>query len=439
MLTEGGGGPYGWGMVEAAVAAIRRGGLIVVTDDADRENEGDLVIAADAVTPEAIAFMAVHGRGLICLAMEPQRLDELHVSQMVPGVGAETNFAVSIDLDVPGSTGISAADRSATIRHAVDPGSVASDFRRPGHVFPLRYTRGGVLARRGHTEASVDLARLAGRTPAGVICEILNDDGSMARGAQLRSFARRHRLPMVSVAEIADHLRARADLADQPAPRASSSLVRLAAETVLPSRYGQWTTLGFQGTDGLEYVALTQGDLSQEGPTLVRLHSECLTGDALGSARCDCGEQLQMAMQQISAHGRGVIVYIRGHEGRGIGLLPKLQAYALQDRGLDTVDANLALGYRSDAREYAGAAEVLRALGISEVRLLTNNTRKVTGLRDNGIDVTQRIPLITTPSADNLRYLWTKQTRMDHHLDNHGQGCTARTAAGARRDALREG
>jgi GTP cyclohydrolase II len=244
---------------------------------------------------------------------------------------------------------------------------------------------------------------------------------------------------MVSVAEIADHLRARADLADQPAPRASSSLVRLAAETVLPSRYGQWTTLGFQGTDGLEYVALTQGDLSQEGPTLVRLHSECLTGDALGSARCDCGEQLQMAMQQISAHGRGVIVYIRGHEGRGIGLLPKLQAYALQDRGLDTVDANLALGYRSDAREYAGAAEVLRALGISEVRLLTNNTRKVTGLRDNGIDVTQRIPLITTPSADNLRYLWTKQTRMDHHLDNHGQGCTARTAAGARRDALREG
>jgi len=404
-------------MFEAAIDAIRRGGMIVVTDDADRENEGDLVIAADAVTPEAIAFMAVQGRGLVCLSMEPERLDALQMSPMVPGEGAETNFAVSIDLDVPGSTGISAADRSATIRRAVDASSVASDFRRPGHVFPLRYTRGGVLARRGHTEASVDLARLAGRTPAGVICEILNDDGSMARGTQLRTFAQRHRLPMISVAEVADHLMAHPELADQPAPREATPVVRLAAETVLPGRYGQWTTWGFQGTDGLEYVALTQGDLSQEKSPLVRLHSECLTGDALGSARCDCGEQLQMAMEQICAHGRGVVVYIRGHEGRGIGLLPKLQAYALQDRGLDTVDANLALGYQSDARDYAGAAEVLRALGVNQVRLLTNNAGKVTGLRDNGIDVIQRIPLITTPSADNLRYLWTKQTRMDHHLD----------------------
>jgi 3,4-dihydroxy 2-butanone 4-phosphate synthase/GTP cyclohydrolase II len=403
--------------------------MIVVTDDADREDEGDLVIAADAVTPAAIAFMAVQGRGLVCLSMEPQRLDALQMSPMVPGRQAETNFAVSIDLDVPGSTGISAADRSATIRKAVDPGSVAADFRRPGHVFPLRYTRGGVLARRGHTEASVDLARLAGRTPAGVICEILNDDGSMARGAQLRSFARRHGLPMTSVSDVADHLRAHPELADQSTPSGSRPVVRLVAETVLPGRYGQWTTWGFQDTNGLEYVALTQGDLSKETSPLVRLHSECLTGDALRSARCDCGEQLQMAMQQISARGCGVIVYIRGHEGRGIGLLPKLQAYALQDRGLDTVDANLALGYESDARDYAGAAEVLRTLGVGQVRLLTNNVGKVAGLRDNGIDVTQRIPLITNPSADNLRYLWTKQTRMDHHL-NHAVGDDLNHAVG---------
>jgi 3,4-dihydroxy 2-butanone 4-phosphate synthase/GTP cyclohydrolase II len=405
-------------MLKVAVDAIGRGEMVVVTDDADREDEGDLVIAADATSPEAIAFMAVHGRGLVCLSMMPDRLDALQMSPMVAGLGAETNFAVSIDLDIPGSTGISAHDRSATIRRAVDTGSVAADFRRPGHVFPLRYTRGGVLARRGHTEASVDLARLAGRTPAGVICEILNDDGSMARGAQLRAFANRHGLPMISVAELADYLCEHPELADRPAAAESKPAVRMVAETVLPGRYGEWATWGFEGRDGLDYVALTQGDLSEGTPPLVRVHSECLTGDALGSARCDCGEQLQMAMQQINAHGRGVIVYVRGHEGRGIGLLPKLQAYALQDRGLDTVDANLALGYESDAREYAGAAEVLQILGVQRVRLLTNNAEKVAGLQKHGIDVTQRIPLITTPCADNLRYLWTKQTRMDHHLDH---------------------
>jgi 3,4-dihydroxy 2-butanone 4-phosphate synthase/GTP cyclohydrolase II len=400
-------------MLAEAVDAIRRGRMVVVTDDADRENEGDLVIAADAVTSESIAFMAVQGRGLICVAMEPRRLDALELAPMVAGGGAETNFAVSIDLDVPGSTGISAADRAATIRRAVDASSVASDFRRPGHVFPLRYTPGGVLARRGHTEASVDLARLAGRTPAGVICEILNDDGTMARGAVLRAFAEWYGLPMISVAELADHLRANPQWADQSGA-GSDAVVRLAAETVLPSRYGDWRTFGFRGGDGLEYVVLVRGNPGADGPGLVRLHSECLTGDALGSARCDCGEQLQMSMRQISDEGAGAVVYIRGHEGRGIGLLPKLRAYALQDQGLDTVDANLALGYRSDSREYAGAAAVLRTLGLVRVRLLTNNARKVTGLRDNGIDVTERIPLITTPSSDNLHYLWTKQTRMGH-------------------------
>jgi len=354
------------------------------------------------------------------VAMEPRRLDALELAPMVAGGGAETNFAISIDLDVPGSTGISAADRAATIRRAVDASSVASDFRRPGHVFPLRYTSGGVLARRGHTEASVDLTRLAGRTAAGVICEILNDDGTMARGAVLRSFAERYGLPMISVAELADHLRANPQWADQPRA-GGDAMVRLAAETVLPSRYGDWRAFGFRGGDGLEYVVLVRGNPGAAGPALVRLHSECLTGDALGSARCDCGEQLQMSMRQISDEGAGAVVYIRGHEGRGIGLLPKLRAYALQDQGLDTVDANLALGYRSDSREYAGAAAVLRTLGLGRVRLLTNNARKVTGLRDNGIDVTERIPLITTPSSDNLHYLWTKQARMGHALGGeHG-------------------
>jgi 3,4-dihydroxy 2-butanone 4-phosphate synthase/GTP cyclohydrolase II len=405
-------------MMPAALDAIRRGLAVVVTDDATRENEGDLVIAADAVTPESIAFMAVHCRGLICLAMEPRRLDALQLGPMVPGAHAETNFAVSFDFDEPGSTGISAVDRARTIRRAVDPTSVASEFRRPGHVFPLRYTPGGVLTRRGHTEASVDLARIAGRAPAGVICEILNDDGTMARGAALHTFADRHQLPIVSVTQIADHLHQHPELAAQTRVPGGSDTVRLVAETVLPSKHGDWKTYGFRGPGQLEYVALTLGDPVGTAPALVRLHSECLTGDALGSARCDCGEQLERAMQHISAVGTGTIVYIRGHEGRGIGLLPKLQAYALQDRGWDTVDANTALGYESDSRDYSGAAEVLRELGITSVRLLTNNNAKVAGLRDSGIDVVARIPLVCTPSAENLRYLWTKQTRMGHQLND---------------------
>ncbi|HTK60855.1 MAG TPA: 3,4-dihydroxy-2-butanone-4-phosphate synthase [Pseudonocardia sp.] len=409
-------------MISRALDAIRRGETIIVTDDADRENEGDLVIAADAVTPQSIAFMAVHGRGLICLSLEPERLDALGIGPMVPGPGAETNFAVSIDFEEAGSTGISAADRARTILHTLDDGARPGDFRRPGHVFPLRYTRGGVLARRGHTEASVDLARLAGRAPAGVICEILNDDGTLARGADLVAFADRHGLEMTSVAEIAEYLAERtaqlpaaADASRAVPPGAEVSLV---ATTVLPSRYGTWRTHGFRGSDDLEYVVISMGEPELAQPALVRLHSECLTGDALGSVRCDCGDQLETAMQRIAEEGVGAIVYIRGHEGRGIGLLPKLQAYALQDEGWDTVDANLALGYRSDARTYPGAAAVLRELGINSVRLLTNNVEKVSGLGDNGIEVAQRIPLISTPSAANLRYLMTKRNRMGHQL--HG-------------------
>jgi 3,4-dihydroxy 2-butanone 4-phosphate synthase/GTP cyclohydrolase II len=411
-------------MISRALEAIRRGETVIVTDDADRENEGDLVIAADAVTSESIAFMAVHGRGLICLSLEPERLDALQIGPMLPGGEAETNFAVSVDFDEAGSTGISAADRARTIRHTLVDAARPTDFRRPGHVFPLRYTRGGVLARRGHTEASVDLARLAGRTPAGVICEILNDDGTMARGADLVAFADRHGLEMTSVAEIAEYLAQQPDAHLAPAA-ASEASVSLVAKTVLPSRYGTWQTHGFRGSDNLEYVVLTMGEPERAQPALVRLHSECLTGDALGSVRCDCGEQLEMAMQRIAEEGVGAIVYIRGHEGRGIGLLPKLQAYALQDQGWDTVDANLVLGYQSDARTYPGAAAVLRELGISGVRLLTNNVEKVAGLRENGIEVSRRIPLISTPSAANLRYLWTKQNRMGHQL----HGLTERTNA----------
>jgi 3,4-dihydroxy 2-butanone 4-phosphate synthase/GTP cyclohydrolase II len=393
------------------VAAIARGEAVIVTDDDDRENEGDVVIAADAVDAAAITFMAVHCRGLICLSMTPDRLDALQIGPMVPGRNAETNFAVSVDLDVPGSTGISAADRARTIRRAVHREATAADFRRPGHVFPLRYTSGGVLARRGHTEASIDLARLAGRTPAGVICEIINDDGTMARGPSLEAFADRHNLCVVSIDELAR---------DLASPMHSAALrggeVRPVAETVLPTRYGRWRTIGLRGDDGLEYVALIFGRPTEQPAPLVRIHSECLTGDALGSERCDCGTQLAMAMERISVEGDGVIVYVCGHEGRGIGLLPKLQAYALQDQGFDTVDANVHLGYEVDGRSYKGAAAVLRHLGLGTVRLLTNNPRKIQELRDNGIHVAQRIPHIAPASADSISYLRTKRTRLQHRL-----------------------
>jgi 3,4-dihydroxy 2-butanone 4-phosphate synthase/GTP cyclohydrolase II len=366
--------------------------------------------------------MAVQGRGLICLALEPARCAALDLAPMVGGAGHETNFTVSVDLDVPGSTGISATDRARTIRRAVDPAAVATDFRRPGHVFPLRYSPGGVLARRGHTEASVDLARLAGRAPAGVICEIMNDDGTMARGADLAAFAERHGLPIVSIAEVADHLRERRRLPGSPAmpdpaapPTAMGGIERV-VDTVLPTRFGRWRTVGFRSDDGLEYVALLLGEPAGDDRALVRIHSECLTGDALGSERCDCGRQLELAMEQISAARCGAVVYVRGHEGRGIGLLPKLQAYALQDGGLDTVDANLYLGYDVDARSYCGAAAVLLSLGIRRVRLLTNNPDKVTALRDAGITVAGRLPLVVPTSPDNLRYLTAKRARLGHEL-----------------------
>jgi 3,4-dihydroxy 2-butanone 4-phosphate synthase/GTP cyclohydrolase II len=366
------------------------------------------------VTDEIIAFMAVQCRGLICLALEPERLDQLDIHLMVPGAQAETNFTVSIDLDVPGATGISAADRARTIRRAVNPNALATDFRRPGHVFPLRYSPGGVLTRRGHTEASVDLARLAGRAPGAAICEIMNDDGTMARGAQVHRFAEQHGFVVVSIAEIIEFVCAGAE----EAPAHVSVAIEEVANTVLPTRHGRWATTGYRDSDGLEYVVLSLGDpTATDGDApLVRIHSECLTGDALGSERCDCGRQLALAKDLIGGEGSGVIVYIRGHEGRGIGLLPKLEAYALQDGGLDTVDANLELGFEVDARSYRGAAAVLAARGMDRVRLLTNNPRKVAALEAEGIDVVRREPLLVRPSADNVAYLVSKRRRLDHVL-----------------------
>jgi 3,4-dihydroxy 2-butanone 4-phosphate synthase / GTP cyclohydrolase II len=402
--------------VLSAIAAMARGEAIVVTDDADREDEGDLVMAADAVDAASIAFMAVQCRGLICLAMEPQRLDELELGPMVPGAHAETNFTVSIDFDIPGSTGISAADRARTIRQAVDPSTGPREFRRPGHVFPLRYTPGGVLSRRGHTEASVDLARLAGRAPAAVICEIMNDDGTMARGASLLDFARGHGLVVVSIDELARFIVEEAPFgSDEPAVLAAASVEEVVT-TTLPTRFGRWQTTGFRGRDGLEYIVLSLGDPKSCPAPLVRVHSECLTGDALGSERCDCGRQLEMSMEKIRDEGQGVIVYVRGHEGRGIGLMPKLQAYALQDGGLDTVDANLELGYEADSRTYAGVAAVLLASGFHSIRLLTNNPQKVEALTEGGLQITQRLPLIVPLSEDNIAYLSTKRARMQHRL-----------------------
>jgi 3,4-dihydroxy 2-butanone 4-phosphate synthase/GTP cyclohydrolase II len=400
--------------VREAIAAIAAGRPVVVTDHPDREDEADLVVAADAVDDAVIAFMAVHCRGLICLALEPERLEALEMELMVPGAKAETNFTVSVDLEVPGSTGISAAARAATIRRAINPSAVPGDFRRPGHVFPLRYSPGGVLTRAGHTEASVDLARLAGRAAGAAICEIMNDDGTMARGQQVERFADRHGFPIVSIAEIIEFVSASTDEVPEPA----RVVVDEIATTVLPTAHGSWTTTGYRDGDGLEYVVLTMGGATRDDgrAPLVRIHSECLTGDALGSERCDCGGQLALAKDLISAEGAGTIVYVRGHEGRGIGLLPKLEAYALQDRGLDTVDANLELGFEADARSYRGAAAVLVARGVERVRLLTNNPRKVAALEAEGIDVVRREPLLVLPSTDNVAYLDSKRRRLDHQL-----------------------
>jgi len=396
--------------VELAIAEIAAGRAIVVIDDASRENEGDIVFAASKATRELLAFTIRHARGLICVPMLGEDLDRLQLPPMTSDNQEHmgTAFTISVDARDGITTGISAADRARTIRTLVDSATEPYEIVRPGHVFPLRYAEGGVLRRAGHTEAAVDLARLAGLTPAGVVAEIFNDDGTMARLPQLRAFADEHGLPLISIAQLIEYR------------RHSELTVRRVVETRVPNQHGEWRALGYQNSvDGTEHLALVLGDLDAPGePVLVRMHSECLTGDVFGSRRCDCGAQLAAAMAAIAAEGRGIVLYLRGHEGRGIGLLSKLRAYQLQDAGADTVDANLELGLPADAREYSTGAQMLADLGVRSLRLLTNNPAKMAGLSGFGIEVTGRVSVPVPATEENLRYLIAKRDRLGHQLDN---------------------
>ncbi|MGN6162476.1 MAG: bifunctional 3,4-dihydroxy-2-butanone-4-phosphate synthase/GTP cyclohydrolase II [Marmoricola sp.] len=398
--------------VEDAIAAIAAGKAVVVVDDEDRENEGDLIFAASKATPELMAFTIRHSSGVICVPMPAEILDRLEIPLMTPHNKDKlrTAYTISVDARDGVSTGISAADRAHTARVLADSATEPWELTRPGHVFPLRYREGGVLVRRGHTEAAVDLARLAGLTPAGVLVEIVNDDGTMKRGPELREFADEHGLLMISIEQMVEYRR-----------RTEMNLQR-AATTTLPTAAGMFTAIGYEETvEGGEQVALVVGDpaaLADGRPVLTRVHSECLTGDAFGSQRCDCGPQLDEAMRLVQAEGRGVVVYLRGHEGRGIGLLSKLKAYALQDQGRDTVDANLELGLPADSRHYAAASQILRDLGIHRVRLLSNNPDKSAELGRYGIEVSEVIGLALEPNEYNLAYLRTKRDRLGHALPN---------------------
>jgi 3,4-dihydroxy 2-butanone 4-phosphate synthase / GTP cyclohydrolase II len=393
--------------VERAIADIAAGRPVVVVDDEDRENEGDLIFAAAKATPELMAFTIRHSSGVICVPMPADMLDRLEIPLMTPHNRdrMRTQFTISVDARDGVSTGISATDRAHTARVLADSATEPWEITRPGHVFPLRYCEGGVLSRRGHTEAAVDLARLAGLTPVGVLVEIVNDDGTMRRAPQLREFADEHGLAMISIDDLV-RFRHRVEV-----------LVERVAETRLPTRHGDFTAYGYRSRiDGSEHLALVYGDLTGPEPVLTRVHSECLTGDVFGSQRCDCGPQLDEALDRVVDAGRGVVVYLRGHEGRGIGLVAKLEAYALQDRGRDTVDANLDLGLPADARHYGAASQVLRDLGVTHVQLLTNNPQKSAALEDFGVSVDAEVPLTPRPNPHNLRYLRTKRDRMGHQI-----------------------
>ncbi|HET8603572.1 MAG TPA: bifunctional 3,4-dihydroxy-2-butanone-4-phosphate synthase/GTP cyclohydrolase II [Marmoricola sp.] len=396
--------------VEDAITDIAAGRAVVVVDDEDRENEGDIIFAASRATPELMAFTIRHSSGVICVPMPAEMLDRLEIPLMTPHNRdrMRTAYTVSVDARDGVSTGISAADRAHTARVLADSATEPWELTRPGHVFPLRYREGGVLVRRGHTEAAVDLARAAGLTPAGVLVEVVNDDGTMKRGQQLRDFADEHGLRLISIEQLV-HYRRRTEMH-----------VERRAETRLPTEHGEFTAFGYRITvDDSEHVALVYGDpaaLRDGRPVLTRVHSECLTGDVFGSARCDCGPQLGEAMDRIAAEGRGVVIYLRGHEGRGIGLLAKLQAYQLQDGGRDTVDANLDLGLPADARHYGAATQILRDLGVASVRLMTNNPDKTRSLESYGVAVAERVPLTPRPNDHNLAYLQTKRDRMGHVL-----------------------
>ncbi|GAA4666007.1 bifunctional 3,4-dihydroxy-2-butanone-4-phosphate synthase/GTP cyclohydrolase II [Streptomyces chumphonensis] len=404
--------------VERAVADIAAGRPVVVVDDEDRENEGDLVVAAERVTPELVAFMMNECRGLICVPMEEPELDRLDLPQMVARntESMSTAFTVSVDAAPRHgvTTGISAADRATTIRLLTDPAADADDFVRPGHVFPLRARTGGVLTRPGHTEAGVDLARLAGLRPAAAIVEIAGEDGTMLRLPELVPFARKHSLSIISIEALIAYRRSRTDAA---APVGTPPAVTREAVTRLPTAHGPFRAHGYRSTlDGVEHIALVAGELGDGEDVLVRMHSECLTGDIFGSQRCDCGPQLDASLRRVQEEGRGVVVYLRGHEGRGIGLLSKLRAYELQERGRDTLDANLELGLPADARDYAAGARMLADLGVRSVRLLTNNPAKSEALTRHGVAVTGREPMPVQAGEHNIRYLRTKRDRMGHDL-----------------------
>jgi 3,4-dihydroxy 2-butanone 4-phosphate synthase/GTP cyclohydrolase II len=393
--------------IEEAVADIRAGRMVLVVDAADRENEGDFIMAAENATADDINFMATHGRGIVCLPVAAWRLDELGIQQMVSGTGIdETAFTVSIDYRPGVTTGTSAHDRAVTAAAIVDPGVGPRDFHRPGHVFPLRAKEGGVLRRAGHTEAAVDLAELAGLFPAGVICEVMHEDGTMARLPELVRVARAFGLKLISIADLIEYRRRR------------EVLVQRVAEATLPTEWGDFRAYAYDSTvDGRTHVALVHGDLGDGDKVLTRVHSECLTGDVFGSLRCDCGRQLDAALEQVAEAGRGVVLYMRGHEGRAIGLTHKLRAYELQDRGRDTVEANLELGFAADQRDYGIGAQILVDLGIRSMRLLTNNPDKRAGLEGYGLSIDERIPLQTEPTVHNRDYLRTKAEKMGHLLD----------------------
>lgn len=394
--------------VEEAVAAIGRGEIVVVVDDEDRENEGDLIMAAEFATEEKLAFFVRHTSGVICAPVTDERADALDLALMVADntEAMSTAFTVTVDYAQGTSTGISAHDRALTLRALADPATSAADFARPGHIFPLRARAGGVLKRAGHTEAAVDLARMAGLAPAGVLCEIVNDDGTMARLNDLVPFAQRHGLVFISIADL---IRYR---------RRTEKLVTRFSEATIPTGHGDFTAVVYDSAvDGQQHVAFVMGDPSQVDEVLVRVHSECLTGDIFGSLRCDCGPQLDQALAQIAATGTGVVVYLRGHEGRGIGLGHKIRAYSLQEEGHDTVDANLRQGLPVDSREYGIGAQILVDLGVRSMRLMTNNPAKYGGLRGYGLEISQRVPLETEPTAQNIAYLRTKQQRLGHILD----------------------
>jgi 3,4-dihydroxy 2-butanone 4-phosphate synthase/GTP cyclohydrolase II len=396
----------GLATIEEAIDEFRNGRFVIIIDDEDRENEGDLTIPAQFATPEAINFMARFGRGLICVPLTGERLDDLHVPMMAPNNSSHfgTPFSVSVEARSGVTTGISAADRARTVQVLIDPKSRPEDLVMPGHIFPLRARDGGVLVRAGQTEATVDLCKLAGLYPGGVLCEIMNNDGTMSRLPQLRRFAKRHNLKIISVTQLIQYRMHK------------EKLVRRVAETKLPTEYGEWRCVAYRAlTDPDEHVALVYGEVDGGEPTLVRVHSQCVTGDVFGSQRCDCGEQLHMAMKMISEAGRGVIVYMR-QEGRGIGLHNKIRAYHLQDGGMDTVEANEALGFPADRRDYGIGMQILVDLGLKHLRLLTNNPTKRAGLEGYGLEVVERVPIMSQPNEHNLRYLETKRKKMGHLL-----------------------